>query len=133
MSFFLINLLLADREGGPWEPAAPGESGSIKNPAIGKTLQDLSGVGFFQKFFPALVGLAFVIGVVIFLFVMLIGAIQWIVSGGDKAGVEAARGKITNAIVGIILLFAIFAILKVIEDFFGINILVLDLGPLKIE
>jgi len=43
---------------------------------------------------------------------MIIGAIQWISSGGDKASVEAARGKVMNAIIGLIVLFVVFALIK---------------------
>ncbi|MCJ7805264.1 hypothetical protein MUP46_01330 [Patescibacteria group bacterium] len=92
-----------------------------------------SGVGFFQKFIPSLIGIAFVVGSLVFFFVMIIGAIQWITSGGDKAAIEAARGKIANAVIGFVLLLTVFAIIKVIESFFGINILILDIGILKIQ
>lgn len=102
----------------------------IKNP-VGPQFE--TGISFFQKFVPSLIGLGLVIGVIIFTFIMLIGGIQWIVSGGDKAAVESASGKVTNAIVGLLILFALFAILKLLETFFGINILTLDIGPLKIK
>ncbi len=105
----------------------------ITNPILGKGLQGKSGIEFFQSLLPALIGWGFVIGVVVFLFIIIIGAIGWILSGGDKAAVEAARGRITGALVGIVLLFVLFAILTVIENFFGINILTLDIGPLKIQ
>ena len=110
---------------------------SITNPALSIPLQDIllnrGPAAFFQALIPRLVGLAFVIGVLAFFFIMIIGAIQWISSGGDKAAIEGARGKIANALVGVVILFALFALLKVLEDFFGINILALDIGPLKIE
>ena len=106
---------------------------SIKNSALGEGLQDLGGVGFFQKFFPAVVGIGFVIGIVLFFFMMITGAIQWITSGGDKASLEAARGKVGNAIIGLVILFLILALIKVLETFFGIDILTIDIGPLKIE
>lgn len=105
----------------------------ITNPALGTRLRYLTGEGFFQELLPALVGLILLVGVVIFFFYMLIGAIQWIASGGDKAGLESAKGKITNAIIGLVVLFTTFAIVKAIETFFGVNILTLDIGPLKIE
>ena len=106
---------------------------TVTNPALGDSLQGLSGVEFLQKLVPALVGFGFVIGTVIFFFMLLIGAIQWIASGGDKANVEAAKGRITNAVVGLVLLFSILAVVKLIEFFFGIDILTIDIGPLKIE
>jgi len=109
------------------------QDGIITNP-VGPKFG--SGVEFFQEFIPNLIGLGFVIGVLIFFFVMIIGAIQWISSGGDKAAIEAARGKITNAIVGIVILFALFVVLKIIGDFFGITALErleLNLEPLILD
>ena len=106
---------------------------TIENPALGPSLQSQTGVEFFQDLVPRMVGLAFLVGVLIFFFIMIMGAIQWISSGGDKAAVEGARGKITNAIVGVVILLSLFALLKIIEDFFGINILALDIGPLIIQ
>ncbi len=105
----------------------------ITNPALGPSLQSKSGVGFFQDLVPRMVGLAFLVGVLVFFFIMITGAIQWITSGGDKTAVEGARGKITNAVVGVVILLSLFALLKVVEDFFGINILALDIGPLIIQ
>ena len=106
---------------------------AITNPVLNSTVGGASGVDFFNLFLPKFVGLALVLGIVIFLFIMLLGAIQWIASGGDKAGVEGARGKITNAVVGIVILLATFAVVKVVEDFFGINILSINVGPLIIN
>ena len=109
----------------------------ITNPTLGTPLQTIleneGGIGFFQRLIPNMVGLSLVIGVIIFFFIMTIGAIQWITSGGDKAAVEAAKGKLTNAFIGIFLLLILFAILKFVGDFVGVEILTLDIGPLKIQ
>lgn len=105
---------------------------AIKNPVLGD-LGNLTGSEFFAKAIPAAVGMAFVIGVLIFLFMLIIGAIQWISSGGDKDNLAAARGKISSALVGIVILFATFAIIQLIENFFHIKILTLDIGPLVIQ
>lgn len=114
-----------------------GGSGDIGNPALGPTLQDIlereGGIGFFQRVLPNFVALGLVAGIIIFFFVMLIGAIRWISAGSDKAELEQARARITNGLVGIVLLLSIFALITVIEQFFGINLLTLDIGPLKIE
>lgn len=104
---------------------------SINNPVLGN-LSSLNGVGFFQRLLPALIAAGLVIGVVIFFFMLLAGAVQWISSGGDKGAVEAARGRITNAIIGLVILLSLFAITRLIETFFGIDILYLNLGPLFI-
>ncbi len=108
------------------------KGGEITNPALGG-LGSLSGAEFFQRLIPALVGLALLAGVLVFLFILITGAIQWITSGGDKQALESARGKISNALIGIIILFAVFAVIRLIETFFHINILTLDIGPLVIR
>ena len=106
----------------------------FKNPFLNESpLEGITGLNFIQKFLPAAVGLIFVVGFIFFLFMMLIGAIGWISSGGDKTAIEAARGKITNAILGTVILISVFALIKLIEYFFGINILTIDIGPLIIQ
>lgn len=105
----------------------------ITNPALGPVLNSNSGTDFVSKLIPSLIGLIFVVGIIIFFFMLLISAIQWMTSGGDKASVEAARGRLTQAIIGIVILFSAFAIIKVIEGFFGLNILSIDIGPLIVK
>jgi len=99
----------------------------IENPALSPAIRGFTGQEFFADLLPRLVTLGLIIGVVIFFFIMLVGAIQWITSGGDKAGIEAARGRVINALVGIVILLSLFAIIGVIQTFFGINILQITL------
>jgi len=106
---------------------------AITNPALGGSIQDMGGIEWLQLMLPNFITLALIMGIVLFVFIMFIGAIQWITSGGDKAGIEGARGKISNAVVGIVLLLATFAIISMIELFFGVDILSLDFGDLMIE
>lgn len=106
---------------------------NITNPLLPPALQSGLGIDYFQKLIPALISLIFVIGTLIFFFMLLIGGVQWITSGGDKAGVESARGRITSALIGLVILFSTFAIAKLIETFFGISILTLDIDVLRIQ
>ncbi|MBI3397081.1 hypothetical protein HY045_01245, partial [Candidatus Woesebacteria bacterium] len=122
--------LLAD-QGQPVPPLQP--RNILRNPLLSSTLQTDMGIAFFTKLISALISLGLVIGVIVFFFTLLIGGIQWITSGGDKAAVESARGKITNALIGLVVLFSIFAISKLLETFFGISILTLDIGALRIQ
>lgn len=104
----------------------------INNPALRDELQGFSGVGFFADLLPRLIQLGFIVGAIIFFFMLATGAIQWMFSGGDKAAVESARAKITNAIIGIVILLSVFAIVVVVENFFGINITNLDIRSLEL-
>lgn len=113
-----------------------GSSSVIGNPVLGPTLQGFmkseGGIAFFSNFLPRAVSLTFIIGALIFFFMFVAGAIQWISSGGDKSSLESARGRITSAIIGLVLLFAAYAIIKFIGRFLGVDILILDIGSLRI-
>ncbi|MDQ3008380.1 MAG: pilin [bacterium] len=51
------------------------------------------------------------------------GAIEWISSGGDKGKLESARNRITQSIIGIIVLAASLAIFTALQTFLGINVI----------
>lgn len=69
-----------------------------------------------------LIQLTMVIAAIVFFFILVIGGIKWITSGGDKAQTESARNQITAALVGLVIVFAAWAILQLIKTFFGIDI-----------
>lgn len=58
-----------------------------------------------------------------FFFMLLIGGFRWVTSQGDQKNVEAARNSITNALIGLAIVFAAWAIMKLIETVFGISII----------
>jgi len=103
----------------------------ITNPALGESVRNLSGTEFFNKLLPNLISLSFIVGAIIFVAIIIVGAIQWIISGGDKAGIESAKGKITNAVIGLVILLSLFAIIYVLENFFGIKLLELQINFLE--
>ena len=76
----------------------------------------------FPSIISALIRLAVEIAAIVFFFILVIGGIRWIASGGDKAQTEAARNQITSALVGLVIVFAAWAIVALINVFFGINI-----------
>lgn len=71
----------------------------------------------------ALVGTLLIIAALLAFFFLILGGIQWITSGGDKAGMEAARNKITHAIVGLIIVGAAWAIMLLVQNFLGVSII----------
>ena len=52
---------------------------------------------------------------------LIVGGIKWVVSGGDKAKVESARGTIIAAIIGLIIVFLSFFIIQILFNLFGIG------------
>jgi len=73
------------------------------------------------NFIGTLVTLIFLVaGVVAFLY-LIWGGVQWITSGGDKAGVAQAREKITAAVIGLAIVLLSWAIMALVGQFFGLN------------
>ena len=67
-----------------------------------------------QSIPPFVVTLLFVAGIIIAISFLVFGGIKWVTSGGDKAKVEAARGHIIAAIVGLVIIAAAFFILNIV-------------------
>ena len=63
---------------------------------------------------------------------LLIGGIRWITAGGDEKGVAAARGMITSALIGLVIVLVAFAIIRLVETFFDVIIISGGIEPLTI-
>jgi len=66
----------------------------------------------------------------IFFFMLIIGGLRWILSGGDKAGTESARSQITAALVGLVIVFSAWAIVQLVGAVFNVDILNIDFGTI---
>lgn len=56
------------------------------------------------------------------LVLLVAGGLQWLVSGGDKTKVESAQKMITNAIIGLTIIAASWAVYLIVLEFFGIDL-----------
>lgn len=72
----------------------------------------------FGNFISVILALA---GIVLFL-MLVVGGFRYLVSGGDPKAVEAARGTLTNAILGLVILVLAFLILVFIQEITGVNV-----------
>ena len=70
----------------------------------------------------SVITILFIVAVVLALGFLIYGGIKWIISGGDKTKVEAARGTIVAALVGLVLVFLAYFVLNIIGNFFGLNL-----------
>ncbi len=94
----------------------------LNNPVLSPQLRNLSGIEFFQRAVVVGINLLLLAGVLVFVFILLIGGIRWITAGGDKAAMEGARGQVTNAIIGVVILLSVFAIIQLIGFIFGTDL-----------
>ncbi len=93
----------------PVLPTTLGSGGSEAGPpAIGSLISGLVGVLLIVSFLGALLFL-------------ILGGFDWITSGGDKAKLESSRDKITNALVGLVIVGAAWALMTVVGNFLGIQ------------
>lgn len=75
----------------------------------------------------AAIRLLLVVAALISFIFLVIGGIKWITSGGDKEGTAKAQSTITAALIGLLIVFAAWAIIRLIQVFFGIEILTLTI------
>ena len=69
------------------------------------------------------ISLVMLVGALVFFFMLILGGLKWVMAGGDEKAVATARTQITNALIGLAIVFAAFAIMKLIETVFGISLL----------
>lgn len=68
-------------------------------------------------------GVALSAASLLLLFYLVWGAIDWMTSGGDKGKVEKARNKITQAVIGLLVLLASVALITLLQGFFNFEVL----------
>jgi len=69
------------------------------------------------------ISLVLIVVALVFFFILVFGGLKWVTSGGDEKKVGEARSQITNALIGLAIVFAAWAIMKLIGTVFGIDIL----------
>lgn len=107
----------------------------IRNPLaepLNPGLKEGADINIIGNLLTGVIRVLFVGATVFFIFSFIIGGIRWIMSSGDAKQVESARNQILHALIGLSILFSLFAILKVIELVFGVSIIKLDIEALKI-
>jgi hypothetical protein len=83
-----------------------------------KALESLTAGGIIS----GAITLVLILVAIVFFFILVIGGLKWVTSGGDEKKVGAARAQITNALIGLAIVFAAWAIMKLIGTVFGIDV-----------
>lgn len=83
------------------------------------SLEDLTVPGIIS----GAISLILIVVAIVFFFILVLGGLRWVTSGGDEKKVGEARAQITNALIGLAIVFAAWAIMKLIGTVFGIDIL----------
>ena len=97
-------------------PILPAALGGGSNPNVNQGGQSLG------KLISSLLGALFIAGFLLTFMELVIGGIQWITAGGDKQALEKARTGITNAIMGLVIVAAAYAVMTLVGKFFGMDL-----------
>lgn len=94
----------------------PGEQITIPQPEIlPKNLE-------FATVLSGLISMIIIVSFLAAFFYLLWGGFQWITSGGDEAGIQAARQRIIHALIGLIVVVAVWALFQLVEKFLGVEV-----------
>jgi len=84
----------------------------------------------FGEIISAIISIMVVVAFLTAFILLLIGGIAWITSGGDEKALMRARGRITAALIGLVLVLSSIVIMKLLEYFFNVPLLRITIaGP----
>lgn len=69
----------------------------------------------------ALIPYLFVFAGLILFAYLVIGGFSFLTSGGEPKAMEQAKGKVTNAIIGFIIIFVAYWVVQIFEYMFGVQ------------
>lgn len=100
----------------------PGTFGKIETPDQIKQLSpDGNPVTGINNLLSNIIGIFFAAAGIAFILMFAWGAVQMILSGGDKEAIGKARSKITWAIIGVTLLSLSYFIFLILQNITGFN------------
>ncbi len=91
---------------------------SLENPLL---KQKLRGQEVAQSTVSLVINWLLLIGALAFIVQFVLGAIKWINSQGESSKLEEARKQITTALIGILIIFSLFVVIRVIGQVFGLS------------
>lgn len=110
------------------------ELAQITNPVLPPSIGSggiAQGGTAFGRLLSNMIGAMFIIGFVVATMYLITGAFHWITSSGDKQNLENARHKITNAVVGLVILASVWGVIRAMGTFLGIDLTNLPIPTIK--
>ena len=95
----------------------------LRNPVINTNLGLAPNTGYapamLQLLLRNIINFAFGIAGLWFFFQLIIGGYNYLTAGGDKEAVLKAQKRLQNAVIGLLIVVAVFTLTNVVEQFFG--------------
>jgi len=95
----------------------------ISNPALKNPLSQVgdASLGYFNSVLQAVFSIFFIVGIIYFVWHFIMGGFHFISQEGDPKKIETAKHEFTYAILGLVVIFMVFAVLKFIGYVTGIT------------
>lgn len=102
----------------------PHSLGTLEGPGtIGEFGFAVQGLSSFETILSWVIGIMTVLAGIYFIFILITGAYTWMSAGGDKNKLQEAQQRILNAIIGLVIVVAAYAIISLISYVTDLNIL----------
>ena len=79
--------------------------------------------GIFNKFISAVIGLMTIIAVIYFTFLLISGAYAMMSAGGDSKKLQSAQTRISNGLIGLVVVISAIFVIKLIGWIFGFEMI----------
>ena len=93
------------------------------DPKISKDFWSVQGI------VAALLSVVFYVGISLTFIFLIIGGIKYVMAGGDETKIAEARGAVTNAIIGFIVVIGAFTVRYIVKNLLGITGMPTDILP----
>jgi hypothetical protein len=104
---------------------------AIQNPLLSdQNITVDSSVNYVQSVISTIVSLLMIVAVVYFLWHASMAGYHFIATEGNADDLKKAKNELLWAIMGLVIVFAVFAILKLVGTIFGINLLNINIPTL---
>lgn len=95
---------------------------AINNPLVENSADQVSNPeAYTNSVFQAIITIFFVVGIIYFFWHVLFAGYHFIATDGDPKKYEMAKSEILHAFIGLIAIFSIFAVLKLVGTILGIT------------
>ncbi len=101
----------------------PTPNPNIPDSGKNNAVQALGALAFFVS---NIIAIMMVVAGFIFIFQFLIGGYTWLTSSGDKGKLEKAQQTLLQAIIGLVIVLAGYAIISLVAKILGVDILLND-------
>lgn len=77
-------------------------------------------------FLSNLIGFLTILGGVFFIVYFFLGALQWILSGGDSGKAEKARNRMLQSVLGLVVMVASYSLIGLVGTLLGLDLIDLE-------